>query len=197
MEGLKQLVSDQEHRQEIVANGLGPYLSCRASVGAICTVLPFIVPFLDFLELSRRLGHRAGGFWSQFYIHQLKFNNIINLLEWFASELPEVNHLLVQMTTLFTVPEIALVLTMVLDPCNLPMAFAAFTLLQSTAKNLRSNLDFISQETGGLASQLSDLRAFFSVSEIKNQVVDGTEKLINSREGICLEFEWVLVATLP
>jgi hypothetical protein len=36
MEGLKQLVSDQEHRQEIVASGLGPYLSCRAFVGAIC-----------------------------------------------------------------------------------------------------------------------------------------------------------------
>ena len=30
MEGLKQLVSDQEHRQEIVVNGLGPYLSHRA-----------------------------------------------------------------------------------------------------------------------------------------------------------------------
>jgi hypothetical protein len=30
MEGLKQLVSDREHRQEIVVNGLGPYLSRRA-----------------------------------------------------------------------------------------------------------------------------------------------------------------------
>jgi len=30
MEGLKQLVSDREHRQELVANGLGPYLSRRA-----------------------------------------------------------------------------------------------------------------------------------------------------------------------
>jgi hypothetical protein len=29
MEGLKQLVSDREHRQEIVANGLGAYLTCR------------------------------------------------------------------------------------------------------------------------------------------------------------------------
>ena len=29
MEGLKQLVSDREHRQEIVANGLGSYLTCR------------------------------------------------------------------------------------------------------------------------------------------------------------------------
>jgi hypothetical protein len=27
MEGLKQLVNDREHRQEIVANGLGAYLS--------------------------------------------------------------------------------------------------------------------------------------------------------------------------
>jgi hypothetical protein len=45
MEGLKQLVSDQEHRQEIVANGVGSYLSGRAFVGEICTVLLFIVPF--------------------------------------------------------------------------------------------------------------------------------------------------------
>jgi len=30
MEALKQLVSDREHRQEIVVNGLGPYLSRRA-----------------------------------------------------------------------------------------------------------------------------------------------------------------------
>jgi hypothetical protein len=29
MEGLKQLVSDREHRQELVANGLGRYLSRR------------------------------------------------------------------------------------------------------------------------------------------------------------------------
>jgi len=45
MEGLKQLVSDQEHRQEIVANGLGSYLSGRAFVGGIHSVLLFIAPF--------------------------------------------------------------------------------------------------------------------------------------------------------
>lgn len=45
MEGLKQLVSDQEHRQEIVANGLGSFLSDRALVGAIPTALLFIAPF--------------------------------------------------------------------------------------------------------------------------------------------------------
>jgi len=45
MEGLKQVVSDQEHRQEIVANGLGSYLSGRAFVGAIRTVLLLIAPF--------------------------------------------------------------------------------------------------------------------------------------------------------
>ena len=50
MEGLKQLVSDQEHRQEIVANGLGLYLSGRAFFGAIRTVLLFISPFQTFLS---------------------------------------------------------------------------------------------------------------------------------------------------
>ncbi len=44
MEGLKQLVSDQGHRQEMVANGLGSYLSDRAFVGAVRTVLLFIAP---------------------------------------------------------------------------------------------------------------------------------------------------------
>jgi hypothetical protein len=76
------------------------------------------------------------------------------------------------------------------------MVLAAFTLVQSTAKNLRLNLNSIFQQTGGLASQLSSLRVVYAVSEIKNQVVDGTEKLKNSCEGISLEFEWV-AATLP
>jgi hypothetical protein len=77
------------------------------------------------------------------------------------------------------------------------MVLAAFTLVQSTAKNLRLNLNSIFQQTGGLANQLSSLRVVYSVSEIKNQVVDGTEKLKNSREGISLEFEWVLTAVFP
>ena len=74
------------------------------------------------------------------------------------------------------------------------MVLAAFTLVQSTAKNLRLNLNSIFQQTGGLANQLSSLRVVYSVSEIKNQVVDGNEKLKSSREGISLEFEWVLAA---
>lgn len=155
MEGLKQFVSDQEHRQEIVANGLGSYLSGH------------------FFELSHRLGNRAGEFWNRFFVHQRKINNSIHLLKWFADELPE----------------IALVSTVVRDPGNLPMVLAAFTLVQSTAKNLRLNLNSIFQQTGGLANQLSSLRVVYSVSEIKNQVVEGTEKLKSSREGISLEFE--------
>jgi hypothetical protein len=74
------------------------------------------------------------------------------------------------------------------------MILAAFTLVQSTAKNLRLNLNSIFQQTGGLANQLSSLRVVYSVSEIKNQVADGTEKLKSSREGISLEFEWVYTA---
>jgi ABC-type transport system involved in cytochrome bd biosynthesis fused ATPase/permease subunit len=82
------------------------------------------------------------------------------------------------------------------DPGNLPMVLAAFTLVQSTAKNLRLNLTSIFQQTGGLANQLSSLRVVYSVSEIKNQVVDGTEKLKSSREGISVEFEWVLLSAI-
>ncbi len=77
------------------------------------------------------------------------------------------------------------------------MVLAAFTLVQSTAKDLRLNLSSIFQQTGGLANHLASLRVVYAVSEIKNQVVDGTEKLKNSHEGISLEFEWVLTATLP
>lgn len=105
MEGLKQLVSDQEYRKEIVANGLGSYLSCRAFVDSIFLRSPFIVTSLDFLELGRRLGNRAGEFWSRFLIHQRKINNTTYLLKWFAGELPEVNHQLVYMATLFTVSQ--------------------------------------------------------------------------------------------
>jgi len=68
------------------------------------------------------------------------------------------------------------------------MALAAFTLIQSAAKNLRFNLNSIFQQTGDLANQLSGLRAIYAVSEIQNQVVDGAEKLQDSHEGISLEF---------
>jgi hypothetical protein len=64
-----------------------------------------------------------------------------------------------------------------------------FTIVQSTAKKLRLNLNSIFQNIGGFASQLSSLREVYSVSEIKNQVEDGTEELQNSCEGISLEFE--------
>jgi len=92
-------------------------------------------------------------------------------------------------------PKIAFVLIMVQNSANLPMALAAFTLIQSAAKNLRFNLNSIFQQTGDLASQLSNLRAIYAVSEIQNQVIDGAKKLQNSREGISLEFKWVLPAT--
>ncbi|KAH9064974.1 HlyB/MsbA family ABC transporter [Lactarius vividus] len=155
MEGLKQLVSDREHRQEIVVNGLGPYLSRQ------------------FLELSCRLGNRAGEFWSHFLIYQRKTNHAIHLVKWFAGELPEVAFILIVSQKLV----------------NFPMALAAFTLTQSAAKNLRLNLNSIFQQTGDFASQLSNLRAIYAVSEIQNQVVDGTEDLNPNRDGVSLEFE--------
>jgi hypothetical protein len=77
------------------------------------------------------------------------------------------------------------------------MVLAAFTLVQSTAKNLRLNLNSIFQQTGGLANQLSSLRVVYSVSEIKNQIVDGAEKLKGGHEGMSLEFEWVITTIFP
>ncbi|KAI9436996.1 HlyB/MsbA family ABC transporter [Lactarius indigo] len=155
MEGLKQLVSDREHRQEIVVNGLGPYLSRQ------------------FLELSCRLGSRAGEFWSHFLIYQRKTNHAIHLVKWFAGELPEIAFILIVSRKLV----------------NFPMALAAFTLTQSAAKNLRLNLNSVFQQTGDFSSQLSNLRAIYAVSEIENQVVDGTEDLNPNRDGVGLEFE--------
>jgi ABC-type multidrug transport system fused ATPase/permease subunit len=75
---------------------------------------------------------------------------------------------------------------------NLPMALTAFTLIQSAAKNLRLNVNSIFQQTGDFSSQLSNLRAVYAVSEIKNKIIDGTEGLDTSREGISLEFKSVL-----
>lgn len=68
MEGPKQLVSVREHRQEIVVNGLGPYLSRRG--------FPTLIVHDGFIhhraitgrfpELSGCLGSSAGEFWSYF-----------------------------------------------------------------------------------------------------------------------------------
>jgi hypothetical protein len=95
MEGLKQLVSDREHRQEIVANGLGPYLSHRAYCDAPTVTHSYMILVLDFLELSHRLGNRASEFWSHFLLYQRKVNHSIHLLKWFTGELPEVSSKLI------------------------------------------------------------------------------------------------------
>lgn len=71
------------------------------------------------------------------------------------------------------------------------MALAAFTLIQSAAKNLRLNLNSIFQQTGDFASQLSSLREIYAVSEIENQVIDGPENLDPNRDGVSLQFELV------
>jgi hypothetical protein len=72
------------------------------------------------------------------------------------------------------------------------MALAAFTLIQSAAKNLRLNLNSIFQQTGDFAGQLSSLRAIYAVSEIENKVPDGTENLKPNPDGLSLEFELVI-----
>ena len=76
------------------------------------------------------------------------------------------------------------------------MAFAAFTLIQSAAKNLRINLNAIIQQTGDFAGQLSNLRTIYAVSEIENKVLDGTESLntTGNPDGLGLEFELVIAA---
>jgi hypothetical protein len=46
---------------------------------------------LEFLELSHRLGTRAGEFWSHFLIYQRKANHTIHIMKWLSGELPEVS----------------------------------------------------------------------------------------------------------
>jgi hypothetical protein len=153
---------------------------------------------LDFLELSSRLGNSASEFWSHFLLYQRNINHSIHLLKWFTGELPEVSDKFMAHKPLYLLfPEIAFVLVMAQSSANLPMALAAFTLIQSAAKNLRLNLSSIFQQTGDFASQLSNLRAIYAVSEIKNQIIDGTEKLDPNCEGISLEFMLVLAFIPP
>jgi hypothetical protein len=195
MEGLKQLVSDREHRQELVANGLGHYLSRRNFSTPIAMMGSFTIMLLllDFLELSDRLGSSAGEFWSHFLIYQRKMNHTIYLMKWFAGELPEVKVRPNIYVYIFNcLLQIAFILIVSRKPVNFPMALAAFTLIQSAAKNLRLNLNSIFQQTGDFASQLSSLRAIYAVSEIENKVQDGTESLNTNRDGLSLEFELVI-----
>ena len=193
MEGLKQLVSDREHRQEIVVNGLGVYLSQRRFSTASRMMASFTVMPSDFLELSDRLGSSAGEFWSHFLIYQRKMNHTIYLLKWLAGELPEVNRTSPYIHISDCLLQIAFILIVSRKQVNFPMALAAFTLIQSAAKNLRLNLNSIFQQTGDFASQLSSLRAIYAVSEIKNKVKDGTESM-NTRDGLSLQFELVTAA---
>lgn len=145
----------------------------------------------DFLELNGRLGSSAGEFWSHFLIYQRKMNHTIYLMKWFAGELPEVNRASPYLYVSDCLLQIAFILIVSRKQVNFPMALAAFTLIQSAAKNLRLNLNSIFQQTGDFASQLSSLRAIYAVSEIKNKVKDGTEGLNTNRDGLSLEFELV------
>ena len=193
MEGLKQLVSDREHRQEVVVNGLGAYLSRRRFSTPSRMMASFTVMRSDFLELSDRLGSSAGEFWSHFLIYQRRMNHTIYLLKWLAGELPEVNRTSPYIHISDCLLQIAFILIVSRKQVNFPMALAAFTLIQSAAKNLRLNLNSIFQQTGDFASQLSSLRAIYAVSEIKNKVKDGTESM-NTRDGLSLQFELVTAA---
>jgi hypothetical protein len=94
MEGLKQLVNDREHRQEIVANGLSSYLSRGTSevCDAFIVTYRYMVLLSDFFKLSNHLGDRASEFWSHFLLYQRKVNHTIHLLKWFTGELPEVSN---------------------------------------------------------------------------------------------------------
>jgi hypothetical protein len=156
----------------------------------------FTVMLLDFLELSDRLGSSAGEFWSHFLIYQRKMNHTIYLMKWFAGELPEVNFAPQYIYISNCLLQIAFILIVSRKQVNFPMALAAFTLIQSAAKNLRLNLNSIFQQTGDFASQLSSLRAIYAVSEIENKVQDGTESLNTNHDGLSLEFELV-IATAP
>ena len=160
----------------------------------------FTITLPDFLELSCRLGSRAGEFWTHFLVYQRKTNHTIYLTKWFAGELPEVNGNLQRYTLSFfsdSFLKIAFILILVSrKQVNFPMALAAFTLIQSAAKNLRLNLNSIFQQTGDFAGQLSNLREIYAVSEIENQVADGTESLNPGRDGLSLEFELVIAAAL-
>ena len=57
----------------------------------LCLTGSFTAKLSDFLELSSRLGSRAGEFWIHFLIYQRKVNHTIYLTKWFAGEVPEVN----------------------------------------------------------------------------------------------------------
>jgi len=72
------------------------------------------------------------------------------------------------------------------------MALAAFTLIHTAAKDLRLNLTSIFQQSNDFSHQLSNLRAIYAISEIENQVVDGTENLKPQLDGVSLEFELVV-----
>ena len=120
-------------------------------------------------------------------------NHTIYLLKWLAGELPEVNRTSPYIHISDCLPQIAFILIVSRKQVNFPMALAAFTLIQSAAKNLRLNLNSIFQQTGDFASQLSSLRAIYAVSEIKNKVKDGTESM-NARDGLSLQFELVTAA---
>ena len=158
-----------------------------------CLTVSFTAKLSDFLELSSRLGNHAGEFWTHFLIYQRKMNHTIYLTKWFAGEVPEVNvnhRRYISFSDSFL--EIAFILILLTRrQVNFPMALAAFTLIQSAAKNLRLNLNSIFQQTGDFASQLSSLREIYAVSEIENQVIDGPENLNPNRDGVSLQFELV------
>ena len=127
-------------------------------------------------------------------MYQRKMNHTIHLMKWFAGELPEVNGSLQGLYSFFLTGflQIAFILIVSRKQVNFPMALAAFTLIQSAAKNLRLNLNSIFQQTGDFAGQLSSLRAIYAVSEIENKVLNGTEDIKPNPDGLSLEFELVI-----
>ncbi|KAJ3574984.1 hypothetical protein NP233_g1402 [Leucocoprinus birnbaumii] len=163
-EGLKRVVHDPEHRKEITAGGMWPYLLQQYTLGV------------------DRLKDRAGDFWVAAATTRIKDRmGVLSLLQDPFKELPQASW-----------PRIVFTLRAIQYPASIPISLASLNLITQTTQSFTFTLWSLFSETDSFADKLLSVRRLYEVTEIKNRVSDGTqpfpEDTASLRSGISIEF---------
>ncbi|KAI0321903.1 HlyB/MsbA family ABC transporter [Amylostereum chailletii] len=157
-EGLKRVASNGVHRKELVAANLAGYLT------------------IEFERLVKRLGSRAGDFWS---LHDEQVHSSVDFLGLTGQVLEEL-------------PQIVFTLRAVEYPMSIPVSVASLNLIQHSSTSFLHRVTSLINETENFAERLANLRKLYEARNIKNQVPDGAkpypENAQSMRHGIALEF---------
>ncbi|KXN84813.1 Putative multidrug export ATP-binding/permease protein YgaD [Leucoagaricus sp. SymC.cos] len=168
-EGLKRVVHDPEHRKEITAGGMWPYLLQQYKLG------------VDHLK------DRAGDFWVAAATSRTKDRTHLKSFLRRVKSCPYVPPYV-----MLTSRQIVFTLRAIQYPASIPISLASLNLITQTTQSFTFTLWSLFSETDSFADKLLSVRRLYEVTGIRNEIIDGTEPYpedsASLRSGISIEF---------